>query len=59
MTIPNSDPNSGPNGSPARSPDLGTNSGPPFPKQRAYYLFLKIAIALMALWLTLHFTGML
>lgn len=33
------------------------NAKLPFPGHRRYYLFVKIAIALVALWLVLHFTG--
>ncbi len=33
------------------------NARPPFTGHRRYYLFVKIAVALFALWLLLHFTG--
>lgn len=40
-------------------PNASRNTDPPFQKHRRYYLFVKVAIALFALWLVLHFTGVL
>lgn len=40
---------------PGKDPD----TGPPFPGHRRYYLFVKVAIALMVLWLFMHFMGVL
>ena len=35
------------------------NETPPFAEHRRYYLFVKIAVVLFALWLVLHLTGVL
>ena len=35
------------------------NTEPPFANHRRYYLLLKVAIVFFALWLVLHFTGVL
>lgn len=31
----------------------------PFPGHRRYYVFIKVAIVLFALWLAVHFLGLL